>query len=254
MAGAAGAIAGYAVTGPSGAAAGAAFGGAAGPMAVRMLGDMAHGALDFTYRMLGRREKVRVGAVVAYCYEKFQENINEGQQPRQDGFFDDTPNERSADKEVFEGIMLAAQREPQEKKLRFFGNLVANLAFHPEIGRAQANYLIALAESLSHRQLCLLRIFALNNAGVINLRSNDYRDASPLQNEDIVVLQEIYKLYARGLLYPGGKAVLGVLNIVPGNMYLQGAAATLHNLMDLRHIEEDRDWLPLYVLLTGIGT
>lgn len=248
LAGAAGVGLGYALTGPSGAAAGAAFGGAAGSMAVQMLEDMAHGALDFTYRMLGRREKVRVGAIVVYCYEKFQENINEGRQPRQDGFFDDAPNERSADKEVFEGIMLAAQREPQEQKLRFFGNLVANIAFHSEIDRARANYLVALAENLSYRQLCLLRVFALNEARAVSLRTSDFRDELPLQDEDVVILQEIYSLYNQGLLYPGGKAVLGVINIVPANMFLQGVAATLHNLMELHRLE-NIDVLRLVALL-----
>jgi hypothetical protein len=77
---------GYALGGPTGAAAGAAFRAVAGPTARIMLQDMAHGALDFTYRMLGQREKVRVGAVVVYCYDKFRDNIDNGMQPWQDGF------------------------------------------------------------------------------------------------------------------------------------------------------------------------
>jgi hypothetical protein len=46
-------------------------------------------------------------------------------------------------------VLLAAQREHEERKLRFMGNLIANLAFHPEIDRGYANYLIRLAEKLS---------------------------------------------------------------------------------------------------------
>jgi hypothetical protein len=41
---------GYTLSGPTGAVAGATFGAVAGPTARIMLQDMAHGALDFTYR------------------------------------------------------------------------------------------------------------------------------------------------------------------------------------------------------------
>jgi hypothetical protein len=142
---------GYALGGATGAA-GAPFSVAAGHTARIMLQDMAHSALDFTYRMLGQRERVRVGAVVVYSYEKFQENIKDGQPLRQDGFFVDAFGERPADKEIFEGIMIAAQRERQEKKLRFLGNLVANIAFHPEYDRAHANHLIKIARSNVERR------------------------------------------------------------------------------------------------------
>lgn len=173
-------------------------------MANLMLRDMAHGALDFTYRMLGRREKVRVGAVVVYCYEKFQENINAGQQPRQDGFFDDAPNDRSADKEIFEGVMLVAQREPQEKKLQFLGNLVANLAFDQRIDKAHAQLLVKVAEDVSYRQLCILSLFAQRDLRGIRLRQGDYRiekgGGGSFSVEMVGLLQEIHDLCQRQML------------------------------------------------------
>lgn len=77
---------------------------------------------------------------------------------RQDDFFNKI-NERSTADEILEGILLSAQREHQEKKVQFYGNLIANIAFDPSIDREQANFLIKLDESLSYRQICLLSLF-----------------------------------------------------------------------------------------------
>jgi hypothetical protein len=111
---------------------GAAAGGMYGAMARIMLRDV---ALDFIYRALGEREQARVGAAVFYFAQKYQERLDAGEQPRQDGFFEDSPADRSAAKELFEATLLAAQREHQEKKVRFYGNLVANIAFDPTVSR-----------------------------------------------------------------------------------------------------------------------
>ena len=222
--GAVGAAAGLLIGGPAGAIAG----GASGPAAARALRYLAS---EFTHRVLGQREEARVGAVLEFAAEKIQQNIEQGQQVRQDGFFEEELGERSPAEEVFEGVLLAAQREPQEKKIRFYGNLVANIAFHSEIDREQASFLISLGESLSYRQLCLLRLFAVNNK--FRLREKDYREGDLSGAERIALIQEIYNLFGRGLLGAGGEAMLGVTDVNPGKMTVQGVAATLHNLMEL---------------------
>ncbi len=215
---------GFVIGGPVGAVAG----GAGGPTVAHALRYLAS---EFKQRFLGQREEVRVGAVIAFAGEKIRQNIQDGYQVRQDEFFQEELGGRSTAEEVFEGVLLAAQREPQEKKVRFYGNLVANIAFHPEIDRDQANFLISLGQSLSFRQLCLLRLFAVNNN--FNLREEDYRDGSLSGAERIALVQEIYELYSRGLIGSGGSALLGVTDVAPAMMNIQGAAVTLHNLMEL---------------------
>src|SRR5919112_1268910 len=225
--GAVGAAAGLLIGGPAGAIAG----GASGPAAARALRYLAS---EFTHRVLGQREEARVGAVLEFAAEKIQQNIEQGQQVRQDGFFEEELGERSPAEEVFEGVILAAQREPQEKKIRFYGNLVANIAFHSEIDREQGTCLISLGESFSYRQLCLLRLFAVNNK--FRLREKDHREGGLSGAKRIALVQEIYSLTGRGLLSAGSEAVLGVTDIIPGKMSVQGVAATLHSLMELQEI------------------
>jgi hypothetical protein len=51
---------------------------------------------------------------------------------------------------------MAAQREFEERKIIFLGNLVANIAFDDSITRPLANQLI----SISYRQMCIMSLFA----------------------------------------------------------------------------------------------
>jgi hypothetical protein len=64
--------------------------------------------------------------------------------------------DRSSAEELLEGVILAAQRESQERKVRFYGYLYSNLVFDPTVDRAHGNYLIRLLDRLSYRQVCLL--------------------------------------------------------------------------------------------------
>jgi hypothetical protein len=226
---------------------GAAAGGAYGAMARIMLQDV---ALDFTRRMLGEREKARVGTAIYYFAQKYQEKLIAGEEPRQDGFFDDQPDDRAAAKELFEATLLAAQREHQEKKVRFFGNLMANKAFDPTIDWAQANHLIGVSEGISNRQLCLMslfeKVFNQSDSGPINLKQDTYRESgNPTSSVMVSLLLEIYQLYQLGMIFDrGANLLLSPTDIKPATMTLQGTGLTLHNLMELGSITE-QDLLPL---------
>lgn len=170
--GVAGSVAGTAIGlimgGPSGAFAGA----VGGPLAGRTTFYLAS---EFKHRVLGQREEERIGGTMAFAIEKIQENISEGKQFREDGFFEDQPTQRASAKEVFEGLLLAAQREHEEKKLLFYGNLLANLAFESSIDREYASHLTKEAQSLSYRQLCVLAfigVWSVHRRG-INRRLRD---------------------------------------------------------------------------------
>ena len=79
--------------------------------------------------------------------------------------------------EIAEGMLLAARNEYEEKKLPFFGNLLANIAFDPTIDREQANLLIKIGENVTFRQMCILSVFADHDRfdfGRISLRSSGF--------------------------------------------------------------------------------
>lgn len=235
-----GAAIGLLVGGPPGAIVGT----AAGPAAARTLRGL---AVEFRERVLGRREEVRVGATISFASAKINEKLENGQRLRHDGFFADAKDDRSTAKEVFESVVLAAQREAEEKKVRFYGNLLANLAFVEDVDRSQANFLIRLGEDLSYRQLCLLSLFAQNTLLLggnnrLNLRASSYREdagTATFSMDLIVLLQETYDLDRKGLVSNGGAAMISVADANPSQMSPVGAAATLYNLMELGTITPD---------------
>jgi hypothetical protein len=151
--GATGAVIGFQVGGIEGAVAGA----ASGSIATRTLRAT---AVEFVGRTLSRREMERAATVWGYAVAKIDERREAGEQVPQDGFFDDDLTERAAAKEIAEGLLIAAQRQHEERKLPYLGNLYANLVFSPLLDRASANAVLRQAEELSYRQFCLLAILS----------------------------------------------------------------------------------------------
>ena len=192
---------------------------------------------EMAQRLLGPREELRIGATLAFAAEKIKSNMEKGEQIRQDGFFQKQPNERAAADEILEGILLVAQREHQERKLPFYGNLIANIAFHPGINRAQANLLIRLAERISYRQLCLLALFGSRDKQGFGLRQEDYTKAENIGEAKVGLLQEIYDIYSQGMLNASGVALIDLGGVTPGKMNIQGMGAMLYNLMELWRID-----------------
>jgi hypothetical protein len=112
---------------------------------------------EVSSRHLSDREKVRIGAAVAFAVEHMREYLDEGHSVRDDDFFF-AESGRSAGEEVAEAVLIAAQREHEEAKCRHMGYLLATIAFHDEIDRYLANWLVRTATELSWAQYVLLAI------------------------------------------------------------------------------------------------
>lgn len=237
-----GAAIGYSVGGYEGAVIGAASG------EFLVIGINKIGA-DFTERVLSPREEERIGAVIMYSYNKILENLDAGKVLRDDGFIGQTSTlspacvempiiERPPHKEIIEGFLLSVQREHEEKKLPFIGNLLGNIFFDRSIDKAQSNLLIRISKSISYRQLCILCIFAHTES--FELRREDYRGAGEKLNlKQISILQEICDLWTQGILNCSGKAHLGLTDVNPTKMKIQGMGVMLYNLMELWRINQN---------------
>ena len=227
-----GGVTGTLIAGPGGAI----IGGASGPLVTKVFYRIGAEIKD---RLLGKREKQRIGATLRFALQKIQENIKNGREIRQDSFFQKQPHERSGAEEILEGILLVAQREHEEKKLRFYGNLFGNLAFHSEIDRAQANLLIRIADQMSYRQICLLAIFKDKNK--FKLRKESY-PLGKIDQATRFLLQEVYEIYSQHLLDAPGysnrmnQARPLLEDIVPAKINLIGSGVTLYELMELQNI------------------
>jgi len=222
--GAIGGALGFLAAGPLGAAALGA-GGAAVATALKHIGEEA------SERMLGAREQVRVGGVLALTAAEVQQRVQQGQQVRTDGFFENAHNGRTDGEEVAESVLLKSQREPEERKLPYMAHLFASIAFDSSISAYMAHQLTKAAEQLTFRQLCVLRIGAISVQ--LNLRTTDYRSHGNFDKELYQVLYECNDLYTRGFISFGGTAGFGPTDIIPARIASQGIGADLHNNMKL---------------------
>jgi hypothetical protein len=230
---------GFLAGGPVGAALLAA-GGAAVALALRHVGQ------EISQRMLGPREEVRVGGVLAIAAGEIRQRMENGESVRSDGFFDNKNTGRSDAEEVVEGVLLRSQREPEERKIPYMGHLLSSIAFDSQIGAQMAHQITRAAEQLTYRQLCILKLAVVKDA--FGLRNGDYRGQASFSKELYQVLYECLDLYHRGLIGFGGEVAFGPTDIQPGGMTLQGLGADIFNLMKLTLIPNE-DLLPIALQL-----
>ncbi len=156
-------------------------------------------------RYLSSREEIRIGAVLTYALDKLKNLQDEGKHLRNDYFFTETKNSRSSGEELLEGTILSAQREYEEKKVKYLGNLYANICTNNEIQKETANQFIKILNTVSFRQLCILQV--LNKEGIKNLGSkNTQRNIdNKLFQDDLLI--EVRDLQTKGLLKLGNVIV-----------------------------------------------
>lgn len=228
----------------AGGPAGAAVLGAAGFAATKVFTELGE---EFSDRLLGPREKQRIGGVLAIAAARIRERLKRGDRLREDGFFDKGPGPRSSADEVAENLALTVQRDPEEKKLQYMGRLYCNVAFNPEVSPQMAHQMIKAAEQMTYRQFCLLKIFGVD-AIRNTLRDSDFRNQGEFPIELRQVLYECFAL-ARRYYIVDESYILGVTDLRPRNTSTQGLGADIFNLMELHTIPTD-DLLPMVRLLS----
>jgi hypothetical protein len=132
-------------------------------------------------------------------------------------------------------FLIAEQREHEERKIVYYGNLLANIAVSPGGSKAHANLLIELGQNLSYRQLCLLALFAQPDKSI--LRQENYHSILTMRVYQIALLQEVFELDLIGLI-TSGSVVFGHTDIIPGKMHLEGQGEILYKLMELSKIDQ----------------
>lgn len=237
--GAVGGALGFLAGGPGGAA----MLGAGGVLAAKTLTHLGN---EVSERLLGPREKVRIGGVMAVAAAEISQRINSGERIREDSFFEQRSYGRSDAEEVAESILLKSQREPEEKKIVYMGHMFASVAFDSGTSAEMAHQISKAAEQLTYRQLCILKLCA--NKSAFKLRDGDYRGHDRFSKELYQVLYECLDLYNRGFINFGGDVAFGLTDVKPSNMTIQGLGADLYNLMKLRTIPNG-DLIPIATIL-----
>ena len=215
---------GFLIGGPPGAAAG-------GAVAWAVSQGLGRLGREFGRRALGPREEARIGCVLGLSIAQIASRMDAGERVRTDGFFDHTESDRSGAEAVMENIILKSQREPEELKLPYMANLLANIAFDATVSPAMAHQVIKAAEELTYRQLCILRLAVTKDD--FSLRESDYRGQQSFVKELYQVLYECLGLYSRGYINFGGEVLFGPTDVKPASITVQGLGTDMYNLMQL---------------------
>ena len=189
---------------------------------------------EFSKRQLSPREDYRVGKVLAIAALEIRQRLEKGENPRDDGFFNEKSTGRSDAAEIAEAIILKCQREPQEKKIRYMGYLKASIAFNSNISTNMGHQLIKAAEELTYRQFCILKLATVKD--IFGLRNENYRDHGGFSKELYSVLYECKDLYQKEYIVLAEAHALGLTDIIPGSMTVQGVGRDLFYFMKLSSI------------------
>lgn len=189
---------------------------------------------EFSRRFLGPKEEARIGALLILASKEIHKRRERGDSFREDGFFDEKVMGRNNAEEVIESVLLKCQRDPEEKKIKYMANLLSNICFDSEISADTAHRIIKVAERLTYRQLCILKICAIKDN--LGLRGEDYRGQDRFSKNLYPILYECYDLSLSGYIICGETIAFGPTDIIPSQMNIQGLGADIFNLMRLGDI------------------
>ena len=114
---------------------------------------------DFMERLLSTNQKSRIEKVLEDAIYKIASRLEKNDIPSSnEEFWTEDSNRVSDAKVVLEGILLKARDEYEEKKLPYYSNLIAQMAFDPSWSYQRLNAMIRMFEQLSYRQLQLMAL------------------------------------------------------------------------------------------------
>ena len=103
--------------------------------------------------------------------------LEEGKEFRTDGFFDETPANRSNFEEVVESTLKMVQDTTEEPKIKFMANLTENIHLDQDLDMDTYRQILKDLDDLTYRQLCIIRLVILCEDEKVVMDSIDEAEA-----------------------------------------------------------------------------
>jgi len=190
---------------------------------------------EMAERLTTRTERERVGSCLVLAHELIAERLNGGQPLREPGFFQRRERKaqqdlRSEAEELLEGTFLAARDAYEERKVEMLARFYANAAFDRNLNASHLNHVLNIAKMLTYRQLVIVGIIGSHDLN--RVRGKDFRGCGSLPIPTIGVLYEVYQMVGLDLIVSKDSSyMMGVSDINPSQLRLQGIGADLFNLL-----------------------
>ena len=208
---------------------------------------------EFAERMLSPRENLRVGSALILAAEGIHKRLENGENRREDGFFNESDRGRSDADEVLENVVLKIQRESEEKKTPYIAKIFENTVFEQEVSADLSHKIIKSAEQLTYQQLCILSMVGRRRNDEDMLSDFQLNPQPNFSLELSKLLHDCFELVTNGyiqggltLTYSGRLPQYETLN--PKSLYLENIGIALFKLMNLQDIRDD-DIIPIAKLL-----
>lgn len=120
--------------------------------------------------------------------------------------------------------------------------LLGNISFNNAISAEYAHQIIKSAESMTYRQLCILKLSVVRSN--FSLRTSSYREQTSFEKTQYQILYECLDLYNRAFIRFGGGVAFGPTDVIPASMEIQGMGADIFNEMGLATVP-DGDLIPI---------
>lgn len=203
-------------------------------------------ANEFDTRVLSEIESDRVKDVMVTAVKKIEKNLSENKKLREDNFFQKIEDKSDA-QEIFEAIIISSQREAQSMKLKFYGNLLANIGFNKDITSDECMQLIEIAERLTYRQCLLMTAIYINTAqyrmmGQASILADRFihNNEKNIPFSRVSLYQEVLELYRMGLVFEkNGNLIINIGQLNFHNLIVGGLGDRIVELMELDRLMDN---------------
>ena len=93
--------------------------------------------------------------------EGIAQGLEDGEEFRKDGFFAETPTNRSNFEEVVESTLKKVMDATDEPKIKFMASLTKNIHLNQDLDMDTYRQILNDLDELSYRQLCIIRLIVL---------------------------------------------------------------------------------------------
>src|SRR5690606_22620717 len=191
---------------------------------------------DFAERFLSKREKVKIGALEAFTIYKIKQNLD--QQKLVNPKFTGLENSSLSITELYEGVLIKAKNEFEEKKIEHLAYVFGNSLFDERVSPSDANHILNLASNLSYRKLCMISFFNRKREFLdIRLPPNPFLSYENAQFylETMIISQDMFELREQCILSAAKNNNLlasDKTHLTPAEMQLSPIGSLYYNMLE----------------------
>jgi hypothetical protein len=156
----------------------------------------------FVPLLISKRQSVRLFQWGIQAAEGIAQRLADSEKYCEDGFFDETPTDRSKIDEVVESTLKEVMDTTEEPKIKYMANLTENVHFDSDLDIDTYRRLLKYLDELSYRQLCIVKLFM--DADQIDL--DNFGNPNITQNLSSI-LTDCFEVRDKGLIGPNNPLI-----------------------------------------------